>query len=236
MKTTGYMMRLLTLQALSQCSCQTDTLIYALTRQEITRGIANRFVYSRMYSILYLVMAALSVTTVVLSLVDGCPGLPFYILEVIINSSMIIEVGIRFVAFGSQFWKSYFNVLDLVITAFCALTILVIFFAGCGETSKGEEIIDTLLLVVRNVLQFIRLATVMRQSGKSMFSGPRPIDLGAARGGYDSLDVDIEAEEESGQPLTRDSVVFDAEETTGERTKPLAVDVRDAEDLWAELG
>ena len=45
-------------------------------------------------------MAALSVTTVVLSVSDGCPGLTFYILEIIINTSMIIEVGIRFVAFG----------------------------------------------------------------------------------------------------------------------------------------
>jgi hypothetical protein len=45
-------------------------------------------------------MAALSVTTVVLSLTDGCPGLAFYILEVIINTSMILEVGIRFVALG----------------------------------------------------------------------------------------------------------------------------------------
>jgi hypothetical protein len=45
-------------------------------------------------------MAALSVTTVVLSLSDGCPGLPFYILEIIINTSMILEVGVRLVAFG----------------------------------------------------------------------------------------------------------------------------------------
>lgn len=45
-------------------------------------------------------MAALSVTTVILSLSDGCPGLAFYILEVVINTSMILEVGVRFVAFG----------------------------------------------------------------------------------------------------------------------------------------
>jgi hypothetical protein len=45
-------------------------------------------------------MAALSVTTVVLSLTDGCPGVAFYILEVIINTSMILEVGIRLVALG----------------------------------------------------------------------------------------------------------------------------------------
>lgn len=74
--------------------------IYALTRQEITKGLANRFVHSRTYIFLYLGMAALSITTIVLSLTDGCPGLPFYILEVIINVSMILEVAIRFVAFG----------------------------------------------------------------------------------------------------------------------------------------
>ena len=45
-------------------------------------------------------MTALSVTTIALSITDGCPGLAFYILEIIINTSMIVEVGIRFVAFG----------------------------------------------------------------------------------------------------------------------------------------
>jgi hypothetical protein len=45
-------------------------------------------------------MAALSVTTVVLGLSEGCPGVASYILEIIINASMIAEVAIRFVAFG----------------------------------------------------------------------------------------------------------------------------------------
>lgn len=62
-----------------------------------------------------------------------------------------------------QFWKSPFNLMDLIITMICAVTILVIFFAGCGSTSKEEELLDTLLLVARNVLQFVRLASVMRQ-------------------------------------------------------------------------
>jgi hypothetical protein len=82
------------------CDYRPPRSIYALTRKEITRGIANRFVHSRTYIVLYLVMAALSVTTVALSLSDGCPGLPFYVLEIIINTSMILEVGVRFVAFG----------------------------------------------------------------------------------------------------------------------------------------
>ena len=80
--------------------------MYALSREEITRGVANRFVHSRAYILLYLIMAALSVTTVVLSLTDGCPGLAFYILEIIINTSMILEVGIRLVALG-KVWFSF---------------------------------------------------------------------------------------------------------------------------------
>lgn len=74
--------------------------LYALTRKEITRGIANRFVHSRTYIILYLTMAALSITTVALSLGSGCPPAAFYILEFVINSAMILEVTIRLVAFG----------------------------------------------------------------------------------------------------------------------------------------
>jgi len=217
--------------------------MYALTRQEITQGIANRFVHSRVYIILYLSMTALSVTTIALSITDGCPGLAFYVLEIIINTSMIVEVAIRFVAFGRQFWKSPYNLMDLIITVICAVTILVIFFAGCGSTSKEEELLDTLLLVSRNVLQFVRLASVMRQSGQSIFSRPRPIDL---RGGRTNLDIDIEDDDEEselGRPLIRDGVLFDAtsRNPTSDAASPMpraaqAVQERGVEDVWAELG
>ncbi|KAJ7751286.1 hypothetical protein DFH07DRAFT_904365 [Mycena maculata] len=219
--------------------------IYALTRSEITKGLANRFVHSRTYIFLYLGMAALSVTTVVLSLTDGCPGLAFYILEVIINTAMILEVGIRFVAFGRQFWKSPFNVVDLILTSFCAITLLVLAFAKCGATSKEEELLDTFLLIARNVLQFGRLAAVMRQSGQSIFSRPKPIDINAARrAGFLDLEVESEEEEEEelSRPLVRDPVLFDAAaESRAPRLSAMplaeqAVHDRDAEDTWAALG
>ncbi|KAJ6504415.1 hypothetical protein DFH09DRAFT_943962 [Mycena vulgaris] len=235
--------------------------IYALTRSEITKGLANRFVHSRTYIFLYLGMAALSVTTVILSLTDGCPGLAFYVLEVIINTSMILEVGIRFVAFGrvrpvssllatyarsslQQFWKSPFNVVDLILTVFCALTLLVLAFAKCGSTSKEEELLDTFLLIARNVLQFGRLAAVMRQSGQSIFSRPKPIDINAARrAGFLDLEIESEEDEEAElvRPLIRDPVVFDAggDERGRMSAMPRAeqgIHDRDAEDVWAELG
>lgn len=53
--------------------------------------------------------------------------------------------------------------MDLILTAFCVITLLVIFLSGCNDPSKEEELLDTLLLVARNVLQFGRLAAMMRQ-------------------------------------------------------------------------
>lgn len=167
---------------------------YALTREEIMKGIANRFVHSKPYILLYLGMAALSITTVVLSLAEGCPPMAFYVLEIIINGSMILEVSVRLVAFGRQFWKSPFNVVDLCLTVLCVITILVVFFAGCSNTSKDEELFDNLLLVARNVLQLGRLAAVMRTSGHSLFGGPKPIDLSTA-GQRGRLDIDLEEAE-----------------------------------------
>ncbi|KAF9015605.1 hypothetical protein BDQ17DRAFT_1386311 [Cyathus striatus] len=213
--------------------------IYALTRGEITRGVANRFVHSRTYIFLYLIMAALSVTTVVLSLTDGCPGTAFYVLEIVINTSMILEVGIRFVALGRQFWKSPFNIVDLILTIFCALTLLVLVFAKCGTGSKEEEIFDTLLLVARNVLQFGRLAAIWT----IYFLSTKPIDINIARRAGYGTELDLESEEEDDSELSR-PLVFDAgEEGRGQRTNfnnmpraTQAVRDRDDEDVWAELG
>ncbi|KAH8835482.1 hypothetical protein DL96DRAFT_1574424 [Flagelloscypha sp. PMI_526] len=223
--------------------------IYALTRSEISRGIANRFVHSRTYIFLYLSMAGLSVATVVLSLLQECPGLAFYILEIIINTAMILEVSIRFVAFGRQFWNSPFNVVDLILTSFCVITLLVLFFASsCGGGSKEEEILDTLLLVARNVLQFLRVGAVMRQSGQSIFSRPKPIDINSVRRGGRGLDIDLDSEDEEAElsrPLVREPVVFDAEsdDESPPRTNftdmPRAAEAvrdRDSTDMWAELG
>ncbi|CCA77909.1 hypothetical protein PIIN_00553 [Serendipita indica DSM 11827] len=181
---------------------------YALSSREAAKGIASRIVYSQYYVIIYVALAAMATTTVVLSLTDGCPGFAFYILEIIINIAMIAEVSIRFVAFGKQFWKSPFNVVDLGLTVLCVITLVVIFFSGCNELSKEEELLDTFLLVARNVLQFTRLATVMRRSGRSIFAQPKPIDLNAPRSSR--LDIDLSDEEaEIGYGPSR--VEFDAD-------------------------
>jgi hypothetical protein len=123
-------------------------------------------------------------------------------------------VGVRFVAFGSQFWQSWYNYLDVGMTFFCVITVLVVFFSGCS--AKGEEVFDDVLLIARNAIQFGRLALVMRRSvvslimqchaennaldrsGKSVFSRVSMIDLDEANDENDNfftLDLDQEDEE-----------------------------------------
>ncbi|KAG9086698.1 hypothetical protein FS749_003444 [Ceratobasidium sp. UAMH 11750] len=225
---------------------------YGLTRNELTKAVANRFVHSRAYVVLYLGMAALSATTVALSLSDGCPGTAFYVLEVIVNTAMIAEVTIRFLAFGRQFWKSPFNVLDLLLTTLCIVTLLVLVLAGCGSTSKEEELLDTLLLAFRNIMQFGRLAAIMRQSGQSLFARPRDIDLSLPTH-HDNqtttrLDIDLDEDDipDWGSRSTgRREVVFDAGPNGWTDAPPVRKpnpnigmnrgDPGESEDLWASM-
>lgn len=150
--------------------------------------------------------------------------------------------------------------MDLILTLFCAITLLAITLVGCGTGSKAEEVFDTLLLVARNILQFGRLAAVTRQSGQSIFSRPKPIDLSASSRSR-RLDIDIEDDDEWNEeegyqrlqtdndfvdgetetPVTSQSrIVFDADAPgqLGHEPSPWRerTEARDEEDTWAALG
>jgi hypothetical protein len=75
--------------------------VHFVSTSEAIKGISNRFLFSTFYIYLYLIMAGLSLATVIVSLLSDCPTLTFYILEIIVNTTMIVEVSIRLVAFGN---------------------------------------------------------------------------------------------------------------------------------------
>lgn len=103
--------------------------------------------------------------------------------------------------------------------------------------------------MARNILQFVRLANVTRQSGRSIFSRPKPIDLSTA--GSRRLDIDIDDDEWADNAGYRrlpnnvvldeeagpDSVVFDANPHRPNQNPWVAhADSGDDEDTWARLG
>ncbi|PWN87671.1 hypothetical protein FA10DRAFT_234054 [Acaromyces ingoldii] len=181
---------------------------YHLSRREILKGVANRFVHSTAYLYFYAGMALASLMTVVLSLWQDCPGTLFYSLELVVNALLIAEVGIRGYAFGKQFWKSTFNIVDLCLVLLCALTLAILFFshdctpisAGPGDDEeteqkrqgRSEELLDSFLLIVRNGIQLVRLLAVVRRSGSNVTRRVANIDLDAAR--RFSLDIDLDDE------------------------------------------
>lgn len=81
---------------------------YRMSREEVMKGLANRFVHSTVYLYLYGTMALVSLVTVIISLSTACPGVSFYILELVVNVVLVLEVGIRLVAFGKvrRAWRT----------------------------------------------------------------------------------------------------------------------------------
>lgn len=67
------------------------------------------------------------------------------------------------------------NVIDLLLVLFCALTLILVFANPCGEGTRSmywginganateEEVLDTILLVIRNGVQFLRLGNILRR-------------------------------------------------------------------------
>lgn len=188
---------------------------YRLSRTEILKGLANRFVHSTAYLYFYGSMALASLMTVFISLIQDCPGTLFYSLELTINALLIAEVGIRGYAFGKQFWKSTFNIIDLGLVMLCAITLAVLFFShdcspyrrgkeapqpgedlpGSTQGNRGgrsEELLDSFLLILRNAAQLVRLLSVVRRSSSNVTTRVPTIDLDDAR--RYSLDWDLEEE------------------------------------------
>ncbi|KAJ3383626.1 hypothetical protein HDU92_004048 [Lobulomyces angularis] len=141
---------------------------YAMTKKEILQNLANRILHHSLYKAFYLVMGFLSVICVILSIIERCPSGYFYILEVIINLGMILEVTIRFFAFGKNFWNSKWNMFDVVLVFFCFLTLFILMVGECSSTRTREAEADAFLLILRNGIQFSRLMVVLKKNNTQL--------------------------------------------------------------------
>ncbi|KAG0169042.1 hypothetical protein DFQ28_004056 [Apophysomyces sp. BC1034] len=149
---------------------------HGLTKSEMIQGMANRFMYSRFYIALYLLLALLSLVTIILSIQETCPSLLFIIFEAVINFAMIIEVSIRMLALRRAYWNSIWNIVDTVLVALCAVTLIAI-SSGCSTSQRNEAIFDTMLLVIRNCFQFFRLFMMVRKNKYSINARSARIDF-----------------------------------------------------------
>ncbi|KAJ3193143.1 hypothetical protein HK101_005367 [Irineochytrium annulatum] len=155
----------------------TSTRPTTITSNEILHSLANRILHSSFYKWFYLIMAFVSVTCLVLSFMSRCPSGYFYILETIVNLAMILEVGIRMLALRKIFWRNLWNVLDLLLVLLCVLTLLWLALGECTTERSWEAEADTILLVLRNMIQFFRLMMMLAKNGQNMSRRTQNIDF-----------------------------------------------------------
>ncbi|GAA5810241.1 hypothetical protein MFLAVUS_003661 [Mucor flavus] len=160
---------------------------HGLTQSEMVKGMANRFMYSKFYIGLYLGLAILSFITIVMSLREACPSVLFIVIEAIINVAMIIEVTTRLLALGRGYWKSVWNIVDIILVGLCAVTLIVL-TTGCSVGETNEAIFDSILLVIRNGFQLFRLFMMLRKNQYSLHARSTRIDFDDIPDGRESLE------------------------------------------------
>ena len=131
-----------------------------ISTSEVIRGLANRFLYSSTYKIFYFSLTLLSCTVLIMALLNPCPPQWMKFLDFVINLALIAEVAIRIVSQGKMYFKFWANIIDAILLCFCILTLFVLGRA-CSASVEFEEVLDALLLALRNLVQFGRLYGVL---------------------------------------------------------------------------
>ncbi|KAJ9052358.1 hypothetical protein DSO57_1009848 [Entomophthora muscae] len=131
--------------------------------KEILHSYANQLLYSRSYTIFYLSLIILTLVTMILSIVEQSkPSTMFFVLEIIINVAMILEVALRIFALGYAYWDSKSNIFDIILVVVCIITLIIV-ATSHSKGAKNEEVVETVILGVRNIVQVIRLCVAIRK-------------------------------------------------------------------------
>ncbi|KAJ1857188.1 hypothetical protein GGH12_001974 [Coemansia sp. RSA 1822] len=99
---------------------------------------------------------------------------------------MLLEIITRGVAMQREFFRSWWNYFDIILVAFCTIT-LVLLARGCSQSSNKEELFNTVLLVVRNAAQIFRLLATLRKNRRQIDA--RGMDVRVDEQGSSFLDI-----------------------------------------------
>ncbi|KAI8323639.1 hypothetical protein GQ54DRAFT_239390, partial [Martensiomyces pterosporus] len=147
-----------------------------LSRQEILHGAANRLLYSQFYTFYYIGMFILGLVSLITAFIESCPSLFFIIVESLMCVCMMLEIVTRGVAMGRSFLTSWWNYFDIVIVLLCGIT-LILLARGCSASSNSEELLNTIMLVIRNAAQVFRLFATLRKNRRQLDARGMNVDL-----------------------------------------------------------
>ncbi|TFK49729.1 hypothetical protein OE88DRAFT_372969 [Heliocybe sulcata] len=91
--------------------------------------------YPPPYFFLYALQFSLGIPAVILAIVQSVnwyAGLELYLLNCMVDSVIIAEVGIKLLVMGDDFWTTAWNVLDLFVAFLCAMSLPAMFLSRVG--------------------------------------------------------------------------------------------------------
>jgi len=97
----------------------------------------------------------------------------YFLFEFVLNGVLVLEISIRIAALQAHFWTSWANLFDIFVMATCIVTILLM----PAECSDAELRLDAVVLLVRNVLQALRLFATINQGRKHSQIRSEPLDI-----------------------------------------------------------
>ena len=140
----------------------TSTPTTSLGWSERVSGVCARLLHSGVFTVVYVVMVVLNLGVMVWALCEDCPPPLFHVLDTLVTVFLAFEVLIRMLAVGSKlFFRRTSNVFDVAVLVFCVG--LLLFFENCDLNSHLERAGDAIVRGLRNILQCLRLALIVRK-------------------------------------------------------------------------
>jgi len=133
-----------------------------ITRNDVLKNLANRIIHSKKYTLFYTFVIILSLIILITSFNTPCLSNIYLFMDYFINISLIVEVILRIYALGKHYWKSFLNIIDLIIVPLCVVTVIFLTVDDC--TNKEGKIADNIILGVRNGLQLFRLLLLIKNN------------------------------------------------------------------------
>lgn len=160
--------------------------------------ISNRFVSSREYIIIYVSMIIINLALLLwasLTEIDDSFMYPVFLsLEIVITFLFGIEVSVRMVKERWGYWRKCSNIFDVFVLTLCFVSIL-ISFLNIKEMEQVDILVERSVLLVRYLIQFVRLYTIIRNKRKveQLVYGNRAIE----DVDFSGLDVDFNQDNSS---------------------------------------
>jgi len=153
---------------------------------------ANRVLFSRAYSLMYVLMILLNVTLILWIIISASikqrivspTHWLFITLEIVINAALFFEISIRLLSLGKDYFRSRSNVFDLAVLALSFIG-LIVFFVSTGAVKEADDIATTLLLIFRYAIQLLRLVLLIKNQQRALKTHTSKVD-------FSTIDIDNE--------------------------------------------